>query len=360
LNVGLRALALDGRSLLDRGVANEGWPLGVAWGVREPGLAVAARLQRPAWNRAPEALGSVVVTGVTAMARSVHTTMAQRGDMAYPAHQVAGLLAGADVAHVSNEASFWEGCVPNDNATAFCAPPAAFATLQALGVDVVELTGNHNNDVGPEAALGSLARYREAGMVTFGGGADAASARGAGIVTAGGSRIAFLGYNQFGPEYAWASEQRPGANRWPGDVKQLEADIAGARAAGATLVFVHVQHTESYGVAPLPEQRADFRAAIDAGADAVVGSQAHTPQAIELYRGRPIFYGLGNLIFDQMQSFETRSGLVVRYTVMGGRLLQAELFVTVIEEYAQPRFATATERQAVLDGIWGESGVVGE
>lgn len=352
LTPAVRSLSLDGRSLLDRSVPNEGWPLVTGLAAAE---SAGAGAPLPRWNRVPEALGTVIVTGVTALTRSVYTTMLRHGDMAYPARNIAELMASADLTHVSNEVSFKQGCMPDDFATAFCADPAAMATLELLGVDVVELTGNHNNDVGFEAALASLDLYRRAGMATFGGGADAQSAARPAVLGVRGTTIAFLGYNQFGPDYAWADQQSPGANRWPDDPTRLQADILAARRAGADLVFVHIQHTESYQAAPLPEQRDDFRATIEAGADAVVGTQAHTPQAIELYHGRPIFYGLGNLIFDQMQSLETREGLIVRYTVMNGRLLQAELITTIIEDYAQPRFTTLDERELQLAAIFAES-----
>lgn len=355
LTPAVRSLSLEGRTLLDRTVSNDDWPLAIPLVASDPGATDYARRTTPAWNRTPETLGTVIVTGVTAMARSVYTTMRRHADMAYPARMIADLLAGADLTHVSNEVSFHEGCVPSDFTTAFCADPAAMETLTMLGVDLVELTGNHNNDVGTEAALASLDLYREAGIATFGGGADLRAAAQPALIDVRGTTIAFLGYNQFGPDYAWASEESPGANPWPRDAARLRADIEAARRAGADLVFVHVQHTESYQVLPLSEQRADFRAAIDAGADAVVGTQAHTPQAIEFYRGKPIFYGLGNLIFDQMQSLETRQSLVVRYTVQGGRLLQAELFTTIIEDYAQPRLTTPAERDALLDSIFAET-----
>ena len=94
----------------------------------------------------------------------------------------------------------------------------------------------------------------------------------------------------------------------------MVADIAALRPQ-VEIVVAEMQHTEfnadAQYHAPIPEQMADFRALSDAGADIVVGVQAHTPQAVEL-RGdnRIILYGLGNLYFDQVRSWGTRPGLV--------------------------------------------------
>ena len=140
-----------------------------------------------------------------------------------------------------------------------------------------------------------------------------------------GNTFGFLGANQYGPEFytagnnetvsAWARARTRRAPLGSTARGQMVADIAALRPQ-VEIVVAEMQHTEfnadaQYQTAPIPEQLADFRALSDAGADIVVGVQAHTPQAVEL-RGpnRIILYGLGNLYFDQVQSWGTRPGLV--------------------------------------------------
>jgi poly-gamma-glutamate synthesis protein (capsule biosynthesis protein) len=65
-----------------------------------------------------------------------------------------------------------------------------------------------------------------------------------------------------------------------------------------------------------------------------------------------IVYGLGNLFFDQMWSWETRTELMARHTLYDGRLLNTEVLTAVLESYAQPRWADDEERAGILDAIF--------
>jgi poly-gamma-glutamate capsule biosynthesis protein CapA/YwtB (metallophosphatase superfamily) len=100
----------------------------------------------------------------------------------------------------------------------------------------------------------------------------------------------------------------------------------------------------------------DFRAVADAGAAVVTGSQAHQPQAIEFRDGKPIFFGLGNLFFDQTWSDATRQGLMVRHWIYAGRLIASQVIPTVLEDSCQPRLATEEEKEAILGAVFAASG----
>ncbi|MFN2226715.1 MAG: CapA family protein [Anaerolineae bacterium] len=358
----LKALPVDGIPALDCSPTLDHYPLAArvwAGGDREAAQALAAALAE--WgldsNRHREQMTVLLMTGVTALTRGVALQIDARGDPAWPARQIADLLAAADLTHVSNEVSFMDGCLPAAEMRSFCARPTYLETLRLAGVDIVELTGNHNLDFGPRYALQSLDLYVEAGMATFGGGRDEAEARQPLLVEHNGNRLAFLGYNQFGPDYALAGDGEPGAA--PFALDAVQADVA-AVGAQADVVFVNVQHTETYGAVPLPEQVADFRAVADAAAAAgmgvVTGSQAHQPQAIEFRDGTPIFYGLGNLFFDQTWSEATRQGLMVRHWIYRGRLIACQLIPTIIDDNDQTRLATEQESVEILDAVFAASG----
>jgi poly-gamma-glutamate synthesis protein (capsule biosynthesis protein) len=79
-------------------------------------------------------------------------------------------------------------------------------------------------------------------------------------------------------------------------------------------------------------------AAIDAGADLVVGNHAHWPKGIEMYGGKPIFYGTGNFLFDQSWSEETSTGIFVDVTLYEDRVVQARLVPFIILDKSQPNF----------------------
>src|SRR5207248_3351122 len=79
----------------------------------------------------------------------------------------------------------------------------------------------------------------------------------------------------------------------------VRADVAAARRAGAKVVIVYPHWGTEYDPTPFPGQQALARAVIDAGADMVIGNHAHWVGAMEIYRGHPIWYALGNFVFDQ-------------------------------------------------------------
>jgi hypothetical protein len=354
----LRALAVDGMSVLDRDLPVDRYPLlATVWisGPRDLERSLAAEIEERGLvtNRHLDHLTILVMTGVTALTRHVAVETEARDDTCWPARHIADLLSAADLTHVSNEVSFVPGCEPDPRAVGFCARPGYLQTLQLIGTDLVELTGNHNLDFGPDYALQSLDLYAQAGMHTFGGGRNAAEARRPLLITHNGNRLAFLGYNQFGPAYAWASAEGPGAARFSPEA--VQADVAQIRSQ-ADVILVAIQHTETYSTTPLPAQVADFRATIRAGADVVTGSQAHQPQAIEFYEGGLILYGLGNLLFDQTWSEPTRQSLVVRHLIYEGRLIATELIPTVMNDDYQPRPASGSERQAILRAVFDASG----
>jgi poly-gamma-glutamate capsule biosynthesis protein CapA/YwtB (metallophosphatase superfamily) len=91
--------------------------------------------------------------------------------------------------------------------------------------------------------------------------------------------------------------------------------------------------------------------AIDAGADLLIGNHPHWVQAVEIYKGKFIAYAHGNFIFDQMWSYETRVGVIGKYTFYDKRLVGVEYIPTLIQDYAQPVPLEGAERQAVLDGM---------
>ena len=176
---------------------------------------------------------------MTALTRGVALQIERNGDYAWPARQVADLLSAADLTHTSNEVSFMPGCQAQSDTMTFCSKPQYIETLEVMGVDLVELTGNHNLDFGASYALLSLDMYAQAGMRTFGGGQNAAEARRPLLITHNGNRLAFLGYNQFGPAYAWATEERPGAARFSKET--VQADLALVRSQAVCIAVPRSQ-----------------------------------------------------------------------------------------------------------------------
>lgn len=317
--------------------------------------AEAALAQLPVANRMAEQLTVLAMTGVTAMCRQTAAQMDRFGP-AWPAEVVGPELSSADITHISNEVPFVEGCETNiapDNFN-FCSKPEYMATLTASGADIIGLTGNHQNDFGRENALKSIDMYDAAGLPLFGGGRDREAAFKPLIVEHNGNRLAFLGANSYGPRFAWATDELPGAAEF--DLNIMSATIRALKEKDlADVVLAELQYQESYDVQPLFEQRQDFKALVRAGADIVTGVQSHVPQGMEFGGGGMILYGLGNLYFDQMWAQATREGMVVKHTFYDGRHISSQLLTTLLYDYGRPQWTTPAQRASLLERVFGAS-----
>jgi len=352
----LKVLAVDGVSPLAADFVTGDYFLRLPIGLVGEEMAVSQFLD--VWpdmttNRDPAKLTRIAMTGVTALTRATAYQMEIQGVLV-PGTAVAPVLQTADIAHLSNEVSFSPDCPYPDpvGGTSFCSRDKYFDLLTELGIDVVELTGNHLNDYGAENLVYSLDLYEAAGMQSFGGGRDAALAREPALFTHHGNRIAFMGCNPVGPAYAWATANQAGSR--PCD-EGFYTEINQLQAAGY-LVIATLQYQEYYHYGATSGQQEAFRAVVEAGATAVSGSQGHHAQGFDFYDGSFIHYGLGNLFFDQMDMLGTRQTFVDTYVVYDGRLLSVELWTGLIENWCCPREMTDEEREGVLAAVFQASG----
>ncbi|MFA7654473.1 MAG: CapA family protein [Candidatus Dojkabacteria bacterium] len=310
------------------------------------------------WDR--DKLVKINMAGVVAMSRGLALLTDRSGDYGYAARNIGEFLADADLTHVSNEASFVPGCNVYSGMV-FCSRPEYMEVLQLSGVDIVELTGNHNNDFGAQYSAASIQMYEEAGMRYFGGGLNDEDASEILYENVNNSTIAFLGYNYYDsiyPSVAIASESRSGANYY--SEEKLERDIKKAKEK-ADIIIVTFQFQECWSYPesdviypvcyrPLesPDQKKVFRMAIDLGADIVVGSQAHQPQTYELYEDGMIFYGTGNLFFDQYMWIGTRQGMVLSHYIYDGVHIQSKITPIYTDRDLKPSIATQEQAELLM------------
>ncbi len=229
--------------------------------------------------------------------------------------RIAAFTRAADVAvgHVevphTRRGSELAGDVP-----AHPADPDHLAALAEAGFDVATLAGNHVADRGAEGIEDTMDGLRRLGIATCGAGQTLGEARGAARIERAGWRVAVLSYNCVGPENCWATATRAGCAYVrietadgspvapaadlvvadPESLAAMAADVAQAR-RDADLVVVAFHKGLVHVPARLaPYERPVAHAAIDAGADLVIAHHAHILRGIEIYRGRPVYHGLGN------------------------------------------------------------------
>jgi poly-gamma-glutamate synthesis protein (capsule biosynthesis protein) len=308
-------------------------------------------------NRDPDQLTSVVLTGVTALVRATAWTMELEG-INYPARDILDLLVEADILHISNEVPFLQGCPfpdPGQQGLRFCSDPRYIQLMETIGTDVVELTGDHFGDYGPEAMLYTLELYDQRGWPYYGGGADRQDAQRPVLLEHNGNKIAFLGCNAKGGGYATAAPGYPGAVAcdFPTMTRQIRELVEEGYNPIATF-----QHFEYYTYAAQPDQIRDARTLADAGAVIVSGSQAHQPQAFEIGEEAFIHHGLGNLFFDQIYEIppNTATAFIDRHIFYNGKHISTELLTIIFEDFARARPMTPGEREALLRTVFAASG----
>jgi len=362
-----KVISLDENSPIHKDFVVENYPLTVQIGwdeglrsvtVAEYKVANDAIASVPATNRQAELLTTVILTGVTAMTRATAKEMELYGVLS-PAVSVGALMREADIAHVSNEVPFASNCPApqwqQEVDLVFCSDDKYIDLMREVGTDVVELTGDHFSDYGPEAMYHTLEMYAAEGWSYYGGGIDLNEAKQPLKITHNGNKIAFMGCNAKAPGYATASETNPGALHC--DLEEMVETIQSLKDEGYQVIFTF-QHEEIYRWNPTEEMIADFHRVADAGATIVSGSQAHQPHMLEFYGDSLIHYGLGNLFFDQLGWFEdSNKAFLDRHIFYDGKYLGVELITVQFFNWSTPTLMTPEARAAVLEKLFLESGL---
>ncbi len=248
---------------------------------------------------------------------------------------VRDLLTSADLTVANFENPAPDAFRYHTQGTVFSADPKLIAGLKKAGFDVVSIGNNHIRDAGAKGILDTIKNLKKYGIKSTGAGANLAAARKPAVVETHGQKVAILGYDTIAKYYA-AGPSTAGSAQLSRSV--VRADIKKARAAGADVVIVYPHWGTEYSPRPFAAQQALARAIIDAGADMVIGNHAHWVGAMEVYKGRPIWYALGNFVFDQDWSEPTMEGITLELTFRGADLVQARMRPHVILDKSQPNF----------------------
>ncbi len=308
-------------------------------------------------NRDPDKFTSVVLTGVTALVRATAWTMENEG-INYPARDIQDWLTAADILHISNEVPFTPGCAypnPSQAGLRFCSDPRYIQLMEYIGTDVVELTGDHFGDYGPDAMLYTLELYRDRGWPYYGGGESRQDAQKPVLFEHNGNKIAFLGCNAKGGGYATAGPQYPGAVAC--DFEKMSGQIKELREQGYQPIATF-QHFEYYTYLAQQDQIRDAQVLTRAGAVIVSGSQAHQPQGFEIKSGAFVHHGLGNLFFDQIYEYppHTATAFIDRHIFYDGKHISTELLTIKFVDFARARPMTVEERRELLRLVFNASG----
>lgn len=345
-----KALTVDGRS-----PHNPDYPLQqrltlTTQNAAAPHAAALAAALQTALPRDP--VIHLAAVGDIMLARSLGNQLLA-GNVRYPFAPAAAALQTADFTVGNFESALGSGGVPENKRYPFLSPPQSVDALAWAGFDLVSLANNHAMDYGPGTLLAGIGLLQTQGIGVIGAGANETAARAPYLTDINGLTTAFLGYVHVPVEYTgfdtetWtATDAAPGL-AWA-DPATITADVTAVRPQ-ADLVIVLLHSGYEYIEEPSPPQRDAARAAIDAGADLVIGHHAHILQGIEFYNGGVIVYGLGNFAFNIDGPPET-AVLHVWLDQDGVRNLSLEPMI--VQADGQPRPALPAEAYPILQSVY--------
>jgi poly-gamma-glutamate capsule biosynthesis protein CapA/YwtB (metallophosphatase superfamily) len=198
--------------------------------------------------------------------------------------------------------------------------PSRLSAIPAAGFNLATIAGNHAYDQGPNGVRDTMGTLRELGVATAGTGMNLAEARSPATIDKCGLRVAVLSYNAVGPKESWAGPKKAGAAYVnvmthyeqeyatpggpgriytfvePDSLEAMERDIEDLRAHCDVLVVAFHKGVGHTRATVASAEKHLTHAAVNAGADVVIGHHAHICKGVEVYRGKPIYHGLGNFV----------------------------------------------------------------
>mgnify|MGYP000014695231 CR=1 FL=1 len=297
---------------------------------------------------------TLLFTGVIVPARCVQAAIDARGSADYIFEEVRSLIQAADLAVGTLNATISDiaprtGCVftyvlvgGSSNADA----------LARAGFDVMSVATNHIKncgfpDCGDRAFFDTLANLRRVGIQPVGAGQNLAEAMQPVVVNLRGVRFAIVSLGMVEP-LAFAGPDTPGIAVL--NEENLRQAIAAARQeADVVIAMPHWGPEDTPN--PNEYQLPLAQALVQAGADLVVGNHTHVVQAIQEINGIPVFYGLGNFVFDQDWDLAHQQGVILRVTFRGKQLAGYELIPTHVDGDGTVHLADEEEAAQVLERI---------
>jgi poly-gamma-glutamate capsule biosynthesis protein CapA/YwtB (metallophosphatase superfamily) len=280
---------------------------------------------------------SVLAVGDIMLGERTRSVIREQGPD-YPFAGVAPLLRRSDIVFGNLEGPFAREAVKADRNFSYRVNPRLATALFRANVNVVTMANNHLMDCGGAGVLETLEALASAGVEAVGAAENEKAAHLPVILQAGRWRVGLLGY--------YWNRRTAATNELPGSAmdtqEHLRADITALRKQ-VDRVVVQFHWGVPYEREPLAGDREKARLAVDCGADAVIGHHPHVIQPMEVYRGCPIFYSVGNFTFGSGNS--RAEGLMV-----GFRFEEKETEVQAYPIYVRNRDSRINYQPKVLRG----------
>jgi len=290
---------------------------------------------------------SLVAVGDISYSRGVERIVEKQKDINYPFFKIRDFLQSADLVFGNLETPITQGPEIPDFEMIFRSNPGTEQALKQAGFFVLSLANNHTPNFGEEGLKDTFNYLAKAGIKYAGAGNDEQEAYGPVYIEEKGIRFAFFAYNDADavPTSYEARENRAGTAFMRVD-RMVEAVKEAKKEADFVIISMHAGI--EYAGEPNESQVNFAHAAIDAGADLIIGHHPHVVQTMEKYRGKYIFYSLGNFVFDQPQSQDTKEGLAIKVCFTKNGINKIDLLPVVMTNLAQPEAAGESDKEQIL------------
>ena len=256
---------------------------------------------------------TVAAVGDIGLGRETNYQILQRRNPFFPFEKIRGFLSTFDIVIGNLEGPVIKNCPVVRTGFKFCGQPENIQGLTYAGFDALSLANNHINNYGLDGISQTTQALNDNNLDYF-------YQDKVWYKNIAGTQLAFLGFDDTVSKIVNEELQFMIEN-----VKN-EADI----------IIVNFHWGVEYQPQPSNRQKELAQLAIDTGADAVIGHHPHVIQPLEYYQGKPIFYSLGNFVFDQMWSEETKTGAISIITIENQKIVDTNLKKTYMTTCCQP------------------------
>lgn len=188
----------------------------------------------------------------------------------------------------------------------------ALKILKEAGFNLLTLSNNHILDYGSKGLADTLNKIKESDLSSVGAGMDSREARKPYFYSKNGIDLAILNFSE--NEWSTTNGKEPGANAV--DPISNYEQIKEAKKEAETVIVIHHGGHEMYQL-PSPRMKSLFRFYVNAGANVVINHHPHVISGYEIYQGSPIFYSLGNFLFDNphQKNAKWNIGMAIHFNI---------------------------------------------